>query len=120
MFPMDNHRLPLVAPASVTAATAVSSIPSLALWYAQLGHASSSQVQYLASRGLLGSMSTENFDCVSCQLGKQSTLPINTSESVSTDIFDLIYSDVWGPSSVSSIGGSQYFVGFVDDYSRYS
>ena len=117
---MDNLRLPLVAPASVTAATAVSSIPSFALWYAQLGHASSSQVQYLASRGLLGSMSTENFECVSCQLGKQSTLPINTSELVSTDIFDLIYSDVWGPSSVSSIGGSQYFVVFVDDYSRYS
>ena len=120
MFPVDNHRLPLVAPASVAAVTVVSSIPSLALWHAQLGHASSSEVQYLASRGLLGSMSTENFDCVSCQLGKQSTLPINTSESVSTDIFDLIYSDVWGPSSVSSIGGSQYFVVFVDDYSCYS
>ena len=120
MFSVDNLRLPLVAPASVATATAVSSIPSLALWHAQLGHASSSQVQYLASRGLLGSMSTENFDCVSCQLGKQSTLPINTNELVSIDIFDLIYSDVWGPSSVSSIGGSQYFVVFVDDYSRYS
>ena len=94
--------------------------PSLALWHARLDHVSSSQVEHLASRGLLGSMSTENFECVSCQLGKQSTLPINTSESVSTDIFDLIYSDVWGPSSVSSIGGSQYFVVFVDDYSRYS
>ena len=47
-------------------------------------------------------------------------LPFNTSESISTDIFDLIHSDVWGPSSVSSIGGSRYFVVFVDDYSRYS
>ena len=65
-------------------------------------------------------MSTENFDCVSCQLGKQLALPFNTSESISTDIFDLIHSDVWGPSSVSSIGGSRYFVVFVDDYSRYS
>ena len=32
----------------------------------------------------------------------------------------LFISDVWGPSSVSSIGGSRYFVVFVDDYSRYS
>ena len=47
-------------------------------------------------------------------------MPFNTSESISTDIFDLIHSDVWGPSSISSIGGSQYFVVFVDDYSRYS
>ena len=47
-------------------------------------------------------------------------MPSNTSESISTDIFDLIHSDVWGPSSVSSIGGSRYFVIFVDDYSHYS
>ena len=65
-------------------------------------------------------MSIENFDCVSCQLGKQPALPFNTGESISTGIFDLVHSDVWGPSSISSIGGSRYFVVFVDDYSRYS
>ena len=86
--------VPLVAPVSIAAAAVVFSIPSLALWYARLGHASSSQVQQLASRGLLGSVSTENFDCVSCQLGKQLVLPFNTSESISTDIFDLIHFDV--------------------------
>ena len=68
MFPMDNLCLPLVS--IVTAAT-ISSVPSLALWHACLGHASSSRVQKLAFRGLLGSVSTENFDRVSCQLGKQ-------------------------------------------------
>ena len=71
MFPMDNLRLPLVALVSVAATIAVSSTPSLALWHARLGHASSSRVQQFASRGFLGSVSTENFDCVSCQLGKQ-------------------------------------------------
>ena len=106
MFLVDNLRLPLVAPVSVAAAAAISSIPSLALWHARLGYASSSRVQELASKGLLGSVSTKNFDCVSCQLGKQPALPFNTSESISTDIFDLIHSDVWGPSSISSIGGS--------------
>ena len=120
MFPVDNLHIPLVAPVSVAVAAAISSVPSLALWHARLGHTSSSWVQQLASRSLLGSMSTKNFDCVSCQLGKQPALPFNSSESISTDIFDLIHSDVWGPSSVSSIGGSRYFVVFVDDYSRYS
>ena len=65
-------------------------------------------------------MSIENFDYVSCQLGKQLALPFNTSESISTDIFDLIHFDVWGSSFVSSIGGSRYFVVFVDDYFPYS
>ena len=86
---MDNLRLP-----PVSIATDISSIPSLALWHSQLGHISSSRVQHLASRGLLGSMSIENFDCVSCQLGKQLVLPFNTSESMSTNIFDLIHTDV--------------------------
>ena len=45
MFPVDNLRLPFVAPASVAAIAAISSVPSLALWHARLGHASSSRVQ---------------------------------------------------------------------------
>ena len=66
MFPVDNIRLPLVAYVFVATVVAVSSISSLALWYARLGHASFSQVQQLASRGLLGLVSIENFDYVSC------------------------------------------------------
>ena len=34
--------------------------------------------------------------------------------------FDLIHSDVWGPSPISTSGGSRYFVIFVDDFSRYT
>ena len=96
MFPVDNLRFSLVVLVSIVAAAAVSSVPSLALWHARLCHASSSQAQQLASRDLLDSVSTENFDYVSCQLGKQPTLSFNTSESISTDIIDLINSDAWG------------------------
>ena len=94
MFPVDNLRLPFVAPVSVAAAAEISSVPSLTIWHTRLGHVSSSQIQQLASRGLLSLVSTENFDCVSCQLGKQPAFPLNTSESISTNIFDLIHSDV--------------------------
>ncbi|WJZ96775.1 hypothetical protein VitviT2T_015427 [Vitis vinifera] len=121
MFPVSNLHFPPVAPVSIaTAAAAVSSLPSLALWHSRLGHASSSRVQQLVSRGLLGSVSKDIFYCTSCQLGKQPALPFNNSESISNSIFELIHSDVWGPSPVASIGGSQYFVVFIDDYSRYS
>ena len=57
MFPVDNLRFPPTTPVSVVvAAIVVSSIPSLTLWHAQLGHASSFRVQHLTSRGLLGSV----------------------------------------------------------------
>ena len=65
-------------------------------------------------------MSKDNFDCTSCQLGKQPVLSFNNSESISNSIFELIHFDVWGPSPVASIGRSRYFVVFIDDYSRYS
>ena len=47
-------------------------------------------------------------------------MPFNNSESISNSIFELIHSNVWGPSLVASIGRSRYFVIFIDDYSRYS
>ena len=65
-------------------------------------------------------MSKENFDHVPCQLEKQLAFSFHNSESMSTGIFYLIHSDVWGLSPINSIGGSRYFVVFVNDYSRYS
>ena len=47
-------------------------------------------------------------------------MPFHNSESMFTRISDLIHSDIYGPSPINSIGGSRYFVVFVDDYSRYS
>ena len=47
-------------------------------------------------------------------------MPFNTGESISTDIFDLLHSNLWRPSSVFTIGGSLYFIVFVDDYSHYN
>ena len=71
MFPVDNLYLPPVAPVSnTTIATAVFSLPSLAFWHSHLDHVPFSRVQQLAFRGLLSSVSKENFDCTLCQLGK--------------------------------------------------
>ena len=55
-----------------------------------------------------------------CQFGKQTVLPFNNSVYHALSPFDLIHSDVWGPSPISTSGGSRYFVIFVDDFSRYT
>jgi hypothetical protein len=69
IFELSSLRLPTT---NISAAASLSS-PSLALWHSRLGHASASRVQLLASKGLLSSVSSNSFDCISCQLGKQPT-----------------------------------------------
>ena len=54
------------------------------------------------------------------QFGKQTALPFNNSVSHALSSFNLIHSDVWGSSPISTPGGSRYFVIFVDDFSHYT
>ena len=109
-------------PSSLLSASVVSrqSTSSLTLWHSRLGHASISRVKQLVSRVLLGSISNKSFDCMSCQFGKQTILPFNNSVSHALSPFDLIHSNVWSPSPITTQGGSHYFVIFVDDFSRYT
>ena len=68
----------------------------------------------------LGSVSPEPLDCLPCQLAKQPALPFNNSDSVSVAPFDLVHSNVWEPSPHATMSRCQYYVNFVDDYSRYT
>ena len=92
-----------------TSVVSVQSTSSLALWNSHLDHASISRVKQLVSRGLLGSVSNKSFDCMPCQFEKQIALPFNNNVSHALSPFDLIYSDVWGPSPITTQGGSRYF-----------
>ena len=93
------------------------STSSLALWHSCLGHASISRVKQLVSRGLLVSVSNKSIDCMPCQFGKQTALPFNNNVSHALSPFDIIHSNVWGPSPITTQGGSRYFIIFVDDFS---
>uniref|UniRef100_A0A2N9GRB9 Integrase catalytic domain-containing protein n=1 Tax=Fagus sylvatica TaxID=28930 RepID=A0A2N9GRB9_FAGSY len=85
---------------SALSAPVIAASASIELWHSRLGHVSLPRIQTLVSRGLLGSVSSSPFDCMPCQLGKQPALPFNNSESIASATFDLIHSDVWGPSPV--------------------
>ena len=78
------------------------------------------KLRSLISSGFLGQVKHDSVDCVSCQSAKQSALSFNNNDSFSHASFDLIHSDIWGPSPTTIIGGSKYFVIFVDDFSRYT
>jgi hypothetical protein len=99
-------------PSSSVSAPVIAASASIELWHSRLGHVSLPRIQTLVSRGLLGSISSSPFDCMPCQLGKQPALPFNNSESIASATFDLIHSDVWGPSPVPTVGGVKIFCYF--------
>ena len=91
-----------------------------AVWHSTLGHVSISRLHSLISNGVLGQVDVSQNNCQACQLAKFHALPLYNSDSIAKAPFDLIHSDIWGPSPNPTMGGSRYFVIFVDDFSRYT
>ena len=72
----------------------------------QPGHSSTSPVQILVFMGILSTTSNSFFDCMACQLDKQLAFPSNKSDTYALTPFDIVHSDVWGPSLVPTMGSS--------------
>ncbi|RVW15878.1 Copia protein [Vitis vinifera] len=61
----------------------------------------------------------DDFDiCVECIKGKQ-TKTKKLGANRATDVLELIHTDICGPYPTASWNGQQYFITFIDDYSRY-
>ncbi|RVX12228.1 Retrovirus-related Pol polyprotein from transposon TNT 1-94 [Vitis vinifera] len=81
----------------------------------RLGHPSLSKFQKMVPR-----FSTlSSLPCESCQLGKHTrvSFPKRLNNRAKSP-FELVHTDVWGPCRTASTLGFQYFVTFIDDYSR--
>lgn len=89
------------------------------LWHYKLGHPSSrilSQVLHQCNFRF----SPLNHVCEACQFGKSKKLPFSQSLSHASSPFELVHTDLWGPSPIQSTLGHRYYIHFVDDYSRYT
>ncbi|RVW74980.1 Retrovirus-related Pol polyprotein from transposon RE1 [Vitis vinifera] len=81
----------------------------------RLGHPSLSKFQKMVPR-----FSTlSSLPCESCQLGKHTrvSFPKRLNNRAKSP-FELVHTNVWGPCRIASTLGFQYFVTFIDDYSR--
>ena len=60
-----------------------------------------------------------SLECESCQLGKHTRVLFpKRLESWTKSSFELVHTNVWGPSQTASTLGFRYFVIFIDDFSR--
>ncbi|KAI3755838.1 hypothetical protein L1987_55647 [Smallanthus sonchifolius] len=69
------------------------------IWHSRLRHVSASHLKFFVSSGALGQLQTCDIsDCSGCKLVKFFALPFDESISHSVAPFDIVHSDVWGPS----------------------
>ncbi|KAK9215025.1 hypothetical protein WN944_007028 [Citrus x changshan-huyou] len=89
------------------------------LWHVRLGHAGEKSLQTLMRHGFLKGTKTCKLNfCEHCVVGKKTRVKFGTANHNTREILEYVHSDVWGPTKTASIGGSHYFVTFVDDFSR--
>ena len=56
--------------------------------------------------------------CPGCAEGKLKRGPFPSSQSKTSDILQLVHSDIFGMMPVNSLGGYSYYLTFTDDHSR--
>ena len=90
------------------------------LWHLRLRHINLDRINRLVKEGPLREPNVGTLPvCESCLEGKMTKRPFSAKDERSKEPLQLVHSDVCGPLSVQARGGYEYFVTFIDDYSRY-
>ena len=93
---------------------------TIELLHNRLSHMSEKGLIVLAKKNLLYGMKSASLKkCAHCLTGKQTRVTFKTSSpSRKLGMLELVYFDVCGPMKTKTLGGSLYFVTFIDDHSR--
>lgn len=91
-------------------------------WHERFGHLNENDLKdIIRNKKVTGVNFNTNVKlqvCETCIKGKHAQAPYNRSTTNSSELLELIHTDVCGPMRVSSLGGSRYFLTFIDDKSR--
>ena len=90
------------------------------LWHKRLGHISKERIERLVKNKILLNLDFTDFGiCVDCIKGKHTSHTNKNSATRSTQLLEIIHTDISGPYDIPSFGGEKYFITFIDDFSRY-
>ena len=93
------------------------------LCHARLGHANRDTERKLLRSGAVqhikGKFTNHAPTCPSCANGKQSRCVRHRNPARATMVRDVVHSDVCGPMSCMSLGGSKYHVSFINECSGF-
>ena len=86
----------------------------------RLGHINLNRINRLVKDGILDNLVLEPMPvCESCIEGKMTKRPFPPKGNRSSELLELVHTDVCGPINIRAHGGYEYFITFTDDQSRY-
>ena len=90
------------------------------LWHRRLGHMSQKNMTILVKKGFLDRKKVSEFElCEDCVYGKARRISFVLATHGTENKLDYVHSDLWGAPTVPlSLSKCQYFISFIDDYSR--
>jgi transposase InsO family protein len=90
------------------------------LWHKRLGHISQERMKRLVRNEVLPDLDFTDLNvCVDCIKGKQTKHHTKKGATRSTELLEIIHTDICGPFDVNSFNKEKYFITFIDDFSRY-
>lgn len=90
------------------------------VWHARLGHPSNSTTLALLNSKNLPCISNKISHCNHCLMAKSHTLPFPLSFSTTKSPLEIVNSDVWSPSPITSYNDFRFYIIFVDDYYQFT
>jgi len=94
------------------------------LWYCRYGHLGADNLVKPSNCDMVDGLertekNAKESVCEGCMKGKQHRLPYpKSSSSCTTDVLQTIHTDICGPMNMNSLGGSKYFIAFIDYFLR--
>ena len=98
----------------------ISPVNQTHLWHLRLGHINLERIRRMVTGGLLSPLDVIALPvCEPCLEGKMTMRPFKAKGYRAKEVLDLVHTDLWRPMSTSARGGYEYFITFIDDYSRF-